>query len=114
MRKTLFTASALATALAAPSPRLSKPGTSSFALVRLPLIRVRIAALLLPQVPAQLLDQATLDSDTQLGLNFAYMVTDKVGIELLAATPFSHDVGVKGLPETWTASSAASSICHRP
>ena len=41
--------------------------------------------------------KATLDSDTQLGLNFAYMITDKVGIELLAATPFSHDVGVKGL-----------------
>ncbi|WP_437882431.1 OmpW/AlkL family protein [Pseudomonas sp. LRF_L74] len=40
--------------------------------------------------------KATLDSDTQLGLNFAYMVTDHVGIELLAATPFSHDVGVKG------------------
>lgn len=42
--------------------------------------------------------KATLDSDTQLGLNFAYMVTDHVGIELLAATPFSHDVGVKGMP----------------
>jgi len=40
---------------------------------------------------------ATLNSDTQLGLNFAYMVTDKVGVELLAATPFSHDVGTKGL-----------------
>ncbi len=25
------------------------------------------------------------------------MVTDKVGVELLAATPFSHDVGTKGL-----------------
>ena len=41
---------------------------------------------------------ATLDSDTQLGLNFAYMVTDHVGVELLAATPFSHDVGIKGSP----------------
>ena len=41
--------------------------------------------------------KATLDSDTQLGLNFAYMVTDHVGVELLAATPFSHDVGTKGL-----------------
>ena len=40
---------------------------------------------------------ATLDSDTQLGLNFAYMLTDKVGVELLAATPFSHDVGVTGV-----------------
>jgi outer membrane protein len=42
--------------------------------------------------------KATLDSDTQLGLNFAYMLTDHVGVELLAATPFSHDVGVKGMP----------------
>ena len=40
---------------------------------------------------------ATLDSDTQLGLNFAYMLTDNVGVELLAATPFSHDVGVTGV-----------------
>ncbi|MFV3319269.1 OmpW/AlkL family protein [Pseudomonas sp. NY15374] len=41
--------------------------------------------------------KATLDSDTQLGLAFAYMLTDHVGIELLAATPFKHTVGVKGL-----------------
>ncbi len=41
--------------------------------------------------------KASLDSDTQLGLNFAYMVTDKLGIELLAATPFQHTVSVKGL-----------------
>lgn len=41
--------------------------------------------------------KATLDSDTQLGLNFAYMLTNNVGIELLAATPFEHEVGVKGL-----------------
>lgn len=42
--------------------------------------------------------KASLNSDTQLGLNFAYMLTSHVGIELLAATPFSHDVGVKGMP----------------
>ncbi|MBU1282631.1 MAG: outer membrane beta-barrel protein [Gammaproteobacteria bacterium] len=42
--------------------------------------------------------KATLDSDTQLGLNFAYMLTNNIGIELLAATPFSHNVGVKGMP----------------
>ncbi|CAD5108904.1 OmpW/AlkL family protein [Zestomonas carbonaria] len=41
---------------------------------------------------------ATLDSNTQLGLNFAYMITDNLGVELLAATPFSHSVGVKGMP----------------
>lgn len=42
--------------------------------------------------------KATLDSDTQLGLNFAYMLTNNIGIELLAATPFSHNVSVKGMP----------------
>lgn len=42
--------------------------------------------------------KATLDSDTQLGLNFAYMATAKIGIELLAASPFTHDVGVAGMP----------------
>lgn len=40
---------------------------------------------------------ATLDSDTQLGLNFVYMLSNQLGVELLAATPFSHEVGVKGL-----------------
>lgn len=40
--------------------------------------------------------KATLDSDTQLGLNFAYMLTNNIGIELLAATPFEHDVKLKG------------------
>ncbi|MFJ3484515.1 OmpW family protein [Pseudomonas sp. NPDC090202] len=41
--------------------------------------------------------KATLDSDTQLGLTFAYMLTDHVGLELLAATPFQHTVAVKGM-----------------
>ncbi|MBD8623432.1 OmpW/AlkL family protein [Pseudomonas sp. CFBP 13727] len=41
--------------------------------------------------------KATLDSDTQLGLALAYMLTDHVGIELLAATPFQHTVGVRGI-----------------
>jgi outer membrane protein len=41
--------------------------------------------------------KATLDSDTQLGLTFAYMLTDHIGLELLAATPFKHTVAVKGM-----------------
>ncbi|MCP3127739.1 outer membrane protein OmpW [Shewanella sp. KJ2020] len=36
-------------------------------------------------------------SDTQLGLNFGYMLTDNFGVELLAATPFSHDVSLNGV-----------------
>ena len=38
---------------------------------------------------ADLGGKATMDSDTQLGLNFAYMLTDHFGLELLAATPSS-------------------------
>ena len=41
--------------------------------------------------------KATVDSDTQLGLTFAYLLTDKIGIELVAATQFKHQVDVKGL-----------------
>jgi outer membrane protein len=35
-------------------------------------------------------------SDTQLGLTGTYMVTPKIGIELLAATPFKHSIEVDG------------------
>ncbi|MGB0898556.1 MAG: OmpW family outer membrane protein [Psychrobium sp.] len=37
---------------------------------------------------------ASVESETQLGLNFVYFATDKIAIELLAATPFSHDLKV--------------------
>ncbi|WP_432455153.1 MULTISPECIES: outer membrane protein OmpW [unclassified Agarivorans] len=36
--------------------------------------------------------QLAVNSDTQLGLNLDYMMSDNVGIELLAATPFSHEI----------------------
>ncbi len=100
MRKTLFTASALALALAAPFAQAFEAGD----------IIVRAGAITVdPREDSSDIyvgalgtsvagTKATLDSNTQLGLNFAYMLTDKVGIELLAATPFSHDVGVKGMP----------------
>ena len=41
--------------------------------------------------------KATVNSDTQLGLTFTYKLTDHIGIELLAATPFSHQVNVQGV-----------------
>lgn len=100
MRKTLFTASVLAVALATPFAQAHQAGD----------IIVRAGAITVdPREDSGDIyvgalgtsvagTKATLDSNTQLGLNFAYMVTDKVGIELLAATPFSHDVGVKGMP----------------
>ena len=36
------------------------------------------------------------NSNSQLGLAFAYMVTDSIAVELLAATPFKHTVKGKG------------------
>ncbi len=36
----------------------------------------------------------SVSNNTQLGLTFDYMVTDNIGIELLAATPFRHRVGL--------------------
>ncbi len=38
-----------------------------------------------------------LDSAAALGLAATYMLTDKVGIEVLAATPFQHTIAAKGL-----------------
>ena len=34
--------------------------------------------------------------DTQLGLTLTYMVTPQIGVEVLGATPFSHDVKIDG------------------
>nr|WP_190273644.1 outer membrane protein OmpW [Shewanella halifaxensis] len=39
----------------------------------------------------------SVDDNTQLGLNFGYMLTDNIGIELLAATPFTHDISLDGV-----------------
>ncbi len=100
MKKTLLASSLIALALAAPLAQAHKAGD----------IIVRAGAVTVDPhesssdiwVGALGTDvagtKATLDSNTQLGLNFAYMITDNIGIELLAATPFSHDVGVKGMP----------------
>ena len=40
---------------------------------------------------------ADIDSNTQLGITFGYQMTPNVAFELLAATPFSHDVSLQGL-----------------
>lgn len=41
--------------------------------------------------------EATVNNDTQLGLTLGYMLTDHVGVELLAATPFQHRVSIAGV-----------------
>jgi len=52
--------------------------------------------LILPTSPPTVLRGVSVDDDTQLGLIGAYMLTDTVGIELLASTPFDHDISIKG------------------
>jgi outer membrane protein len=36
-------------------------------------------------------------NNTQLGLTLSYLITDNIGVELLAATPFQHKVGLNAL-----------------
>ncbi len=43
------------------------------------------------------LGEFKVNSNTQLGLNFTYMATDNIGVELVAATPFSHEISLDGL-----------------
>ncbi|QIZ75644.1 outer membrane protein OmpW [Ferrimonas lipolytica] len=43
------------------------------------------------------LGELSVDEDTQVGLNFTYMLTSNWAVEVLAATPFSHDVSVAGM-----------------
>ena len=42
------------------------------------------------------IDGVTVKDDTQLGLTVTYMATPKIGVEVLAATPFKHTVEAGG------------------
>lgn len=100
MYKPLFSASLIALALGAPVAQAHQAGD----------ILVRAGAITVnPKADSSTVTvdrgglagtdlggKATMSSDTQLGLNFAYMLTDNVAIELLAATPFEHGVKIKG------------------
>lgn len=41
--------------------------------------------------------EATVGDDTQFGISFTYLINQHVGVEILGATPFKHEVKVKGL-----------------
>ncbi|VVP35938.1 Outer membrane protein W [Pseudomonas fluorescens] len=100
MHKPLLSASLFALALAAP---LAFAHDAGDIIVRAGAITVNPTAdsssVKVDQGPlagADLGGKATMSSDTQLGLNFAYMLDSQWGIELLAASPFEHDVKLKG------------------
>lgn len=100
MNKSLLSASLVALALAAP---IAQAHTAGDIIVRAGAITVNpdadsssVKVDRGPLAGADLGGKATMSSDTQLGLNFAYMLTNNWGIELLAASPFEHDVKLKG------------------
>jgi len=100
MHKSLLSASLFALALAAPLAYAHEAGDI---ILRAGAITVNPEAdsssVKVDQGPlkgADLGGKATMSSDTQLGLNFAYMLNSHWGIELLAASPFEHDVKLKG------------------
>ena len=41
-------------------------------------------------------DSVSANDNTQLGLSATYMLTKNLGVEILAASPFSHDIKAKG------------------
>ena len=62
----------------------------------------------LPTEPPTVLRGVDIDSDTQLGIVGAYMFSPNVGLELLAASPFTQDISVSGT------SIDAGSVKHLP
>lgn len=54
-----------------------------------------------PESQSDGIDQAATESvsandNTQLGISGTYMITDQIGVEVLGATPFTHDIDAKG------------------
>lgn len=97
MKATTLIASAIALAVASPLALAHKEGE---------LILRAGAAMVDPQTNSDDIKlngvklpgtEATVNDNTQLGLTVSYMLTDHLGIELLAATPFQHRIGVKGV-----------------
>lgn len=96
MHKTTLVAAALALSLTAPSAIAHQPGDFVLRLGAAHVApnesssQIRVGG-------APLGGKATVGDDTQLGLTIGYKLSDHLGVELLAATPFKHSVGLKGL-----------------
>lgn len=65
-------------------------------------------------LPTGLVAEAEVDTDTQLGIIPAYMITDNLAIEILAATPFEHDIKAAGKGAIAGTKLAAGSTKHLP
>jgi outer membrane protein len=62
----------------------------------------------LSAVPGFGVQDITVDDQIGVTFNFTYMYTANIGIELLAALPYEHDIMVAGLPGT------AATVTHLP
>lgn len=96
MKKSLIIASAISMMFAAPAAMAHKPGD----------VIVRAgAALVAPNDKSSELKvdgvgiggKVAVGDNVQLGITAAYKLTDRLGVEVLAATPFTHRIDVKGL-----------------
>jgi outer membrane protein len=55
------------------------------------------AAMVTPEVTNNtMLPDLDVDENTQLGLTVTYMLSPKIGVELLGASPFEHDITLSG------------------
>ncbi|NLY16103.1 MAG: outer membrane beta-barrel protein [Gammaproteobacteria bacterium] len=111
MRKTLLATTLLATIAATPAAFAHEAGDIIVRAGAVTVTTHESTSGVKTSALGNLNGKATLDNDTQLGLNFAYMVTDNIGIELLAASPFKHDVSIKN---TAVGSMKLGSIKHLP
>jgi outer membrane protein len=58
--------------------------------------------------------EAGVGNNTQLGLNLVYMLSNSLGVEVLAATPFEHDLEAKGLDAYGFATTGLGTTDHLP
>ncbi|MDB4476459.1 outer membrane beta-barrel protein [bacterium] len=65
-------------------------------------------------LPDGLVAEVDVDDDTQLGFMPVYMMTDNIAFELVAATPFEHDIEAKGKGAIKGTSLPAGSTKHLP
>lgn len=111
MRTQLLASTILALSVAAPSVMAHEAGDI---LVRAGVVTVTTSEStsgVMVNGTTDLGGEATLNNNTQLGLNFAYMVTNKVAVELLGASPFEHDVTIEG---TGAVDGALGKVKHLP
>ncbi|MGF1870384.1 outer membrane protein OmpW [Photobacterium indicum] len=93
MKKTLCTLAVIASITAAPQALAHKKGDF--------LVRAGIASVVPNESSDDVLNlgEFKIDSNTQLGLTFGYMITDNISFEVLAATPFKHKISLGSLGE---------------